>query len=256
MSQNEVSKKKAARFSNLLEQAATLPMVRIDRESYLRSALSRHCNEEQIEKAISETPAAAGIPASVIKSAANDSINFETSKVTALSTAAGLPGILWLPATVTGDMAQYVAHVLRIAQKLAYLYSWPNLFSETGEKMDDGTESVLTLFVGVMVGVQGATVAVEKLAVIVAERVATELPKHALTKGALYPAVKSVAASLGVKMTTRTFASGLSKVVPVLGAAVSGGITLGTYLPMAKRLQKHLASLEITKRDETSIVCD
>ncbi|MFC9063243.1 hypothetical protein ACFTXB_35280, partial [Streptomyces sp. NPDC057074] len=38
---------------------------------------------------------------------------------------------------------------------------------------------------------------------------------------------------------------GVSKAIPIVGAVVSGGLTLSTYLPMAKRLKKHLAGLPL-----------
>lgn len=63
----------------------------------------------------------------------------------------------------------------------------------------------------------------------------------------IYPIVKKVASYLGVSMTKKLFASGVAKAIPVAGAVFSGSLTLGTFLPMSKRLQKHLASLELTK---------
>lgn len=63
----------------------------------------------------------------------------------------------------------------------------------------------------------------------------------------IYPTVKKVAGYLGVSMTKKLFASGVAKAVPVVGAVFSGGLTLVTFLPMSKRLQKHLSSLELTK---------
>ena len=74
--------------------------------------------------------------------------------------------------TVPADAAQYFAHVLRISQKLAYLYSWPSLFDENDE-MDDATKSLLTLFIGIMFGAQAASDAVVK----VSDMVATNLVK-------------------------------------------------------------------------------
>ena len=38
-----------------------------------------------------------------------------------------------------------------------------------------------------------------------------------------------------------------AKIIPVVGAVFSGALTLATFLPMSKRLQRHLASLELTK---------
>ncbi|WP_345313471.1 hypothetical protein [Gordonia alkaliphila] len=75
---------------------------------------------------------------------------------------------------------------------------------------------------------------------------AKQLPKQALTKGTIYPIVKKVSELLGVRMTTQIFAKGASKVVPVVGAVVSGGLTFATFKPMSKRLQGHLRSLPLT----------
>ncbi|MFD3499130.1 hypothetical protein [Streptomyces sp. NPDC058678] len=236
-----------SRFSAVLLAAAKLPGVRINREAYLRSALARHCSEDDIRRAIEETPAAAGIPVEVLDKVANDSIRYETGKVSALSAAAGIPGIFALPATVPADMAQYFGHMLRIAQKLAYLYSWPDLFSDEGDDVDDATMGVLTLFFGVMFGTQSANAAVGKVAGLMAEQVAKKLPQKALTHGAIYPIVKKVAGYLGVRMTTQSFATTVSKAIPLIGAAVSGGLTFATFLPMAKRLKKHLASLPLAE---------
>ncbi|WP_107089610.1 hypothetical protein [Streptomyces sp. WM6368] len=235
------------RFSTVLAVAARLPGVRINREVYLRQALTRHCSEEAIRRAIEESPAAAGIPLEVLDKAANDSINYETAKASALSAAAGIPGLLFLPATVPADVAQYFGHMLRIAQKLAYLYSWPDLFSEDPDDLDDATKGVLTLFIGVMFGTQSANAAVGKVAGMMSKQAAKKLPQKALTQGLIYPIVKKVAGYLGVQMTKKTFANTVSKAIPVVGAVVSGGLTLATYLPMAKRLKKHLSSLELTK---------
>ena len=245
-----------SRFSAVLLAAAKLPGVRIDREAYLRSALARHCSEDDLRRAIEESPAAAGIPVEVLDKAANDSIRFETGKVSALSAAAGVPGILALPVTVPADVAQYFGHMVRIAQKLAYLYSWPDLFSDDGDDVDDATMGVLTLFFGVMFGTQSANAAVGKIAGMMSEQVAKKLPQKALTQGVVYPIVKKVAAHLGVKMTKESFAKSVSKAIPLVGAVVSGGLTLATFLPLAKRLKKHLAGLPLAEPSRSVMAGD
>ncbi len=231
----------------MLEAAAKLPGVRISRAAYLRTALKRYCTEEQIETAIAKSPAAAGVALKIINDVANASIKYETSKVTGLSALAGIPGGFAMVGTVPGDLAQYMGHMLRIAQKLAYIYSWPDLFTDDDQDVDEATENVLILFIGVMFGVQIAQSGVSKVAAMVSANLARKLPQQALTKGVIYPIVKKVASYLGVGMTKKLFASGVAKAIPVVGALFSGGLTLGTFLPMSKRLQKHLASLELTK---------
>lgn len=247
MVETKVIENPGSKFSQVLDASAKMPGVRINRAAYLRAALKRHCTEEQIERAIAASPAAAGIPLKTITEAANISIAYETSKATGLSTLAGIPGGIAMLGTVPVDMAQYIGHMLRMAQKLAYIYSWPDLFGGDGDEIDEATQGILTLFVGVMVGVQVAQSGVSKVSAMIAAQVVKKLPQQALTKGAIYPVVKKVAGFLGVSMTKRLFASGVAKAIPVIGAVVSGGLTLGTFLPMAKKLQKHLASLELTK---------
>ncbi|WP_198417378.1 hypothetical protein [Cryobacterium sp. Hb1] len=247
MAKNIEIENPGSKFTQVLDAAAKLPGVRINRAAYLRSALKRHCTSEQIDRAVATSPAAAGIPIGVITAVANDSIKYETAKVTALSAAAGIPGGLAMIGTVPADLIQYFGHVLRIAQKLAYIYSWPNLFADDGDELDDATEGILTLFVGVMFGLQLAQSGVARVSNMIAAQVLKKLPQQALTKGAIYPVVKKVATYLGVSMTKQLFAGGVAKIIPVLGAVLSGGLTLATFLPMAKRLQRHLASLELTK---------
>lgn len=246
MDMDKASDSAASRFSALLVGAARLPGVRIDREAYLRTALRRHCSEDDIHRATKETPAAAGIPLDVLDRVANESIRYETAKASTLSAAAGVPGFIAMPATVPADLAQYVGHMLRIAQKLAYLYSWPDLFSDNDD-LDDATKGVLTLFFGVMFGTQSANAAVGKVAEAMSKQVAKKLPQKALTQGVVYPVVKKVAGYLGVEMTKQTFAKSVSKAIPLVGAAVSGGLTFATFRPMSRRLKTHLSGLELAE---------
>lgn len=238
---------RALSFNSVLGAAARLPGVRIDRDAYLRTALKGHCTPGVIDQAVAETPAIAGVSLLLISKVAGESIRFETLKVTALSAAAGIPGGFAMVGTIPADAAQLLGHMLRIAQKLAYLYSWPELFSDESDDPDDATQSILTLFIGVMFGATAANEAVNKIAAKVAEQAVKELPKKALTKGVIYPIVKKVAGYVGVKMTKDTFAKGVGKVVPLVGGVVSGGLTLASFLPMSNRLKKHLEALPIAQ---------
>ena len=237
----------ATKFDQTLRASAQLPGVQIDRGAFLRRELKRFCSDDQVERAVATTPAEAGVATNVIDKIANSVIKYETSKVTALSTAAGIPGGLAAFGTIPADIAQYYGHVLRVVQKLAYLYSWPELFDGDSDGLDSATESMLTLFVGVMFGVNAAQAGVAQVSALMAKEMARKLPQKALTKGAIYPVVKKVAGLLGIQMTKQVFAKSAAKVVPLVGAVVSGSLTLATFMPMSKRLQKHLATLPLTK---------
>lgn len=235
----------ANQFEMVLSAASQLPGVKIDREKYLAGALSKKFSPEVVAMAIETSPAVAGIEPERLSAIADASIRYETTKVTALSTAAGIPGGLAMAGTVPADMVQYFGHVLRITQKLAYLYGWNNLLSGADEEVDDEARNLIILFIGVMFGAQGATDAVAQLSKLVAQAVAKRLPQRALTKGVVYPVVKKVATFLGVHMTKEVFGKGVAKAIPVIGGIVSGGITLATYAPMSLKLKDYLAGLEV-----------
>ena len=239
-------------FTSVVESAAKLPLVKIDREEFLTKNLGKFCTPEQLQKTIVDGTLQAGIPLATLDTVANAVINAESLKVTAISAAAGIPGGLAMAATVPVDLAQFYGFVIRLAQELAYIYGWTEIFSESAE-LDAATESQLTLFIGVMSGVGAANQVVTKLFGEMAMRaVAKKIAAKALTKTWYYPIVKKIAAMLGQKMVKSTFAKGVSKAVPVLGGAISGGLTLATFKPMAHRLKKHLSMLAHMSPEEYS----
>ena len=166
----------------------------------LSKKLAMYFDENTVEKAILTNPASAGISIIEIESIANSCIKYETNKVTAISAVAGIPGGVAMIGTIPADIAQYFGHIVRILQKLIYLYGWKELYNEDGE-FDDETTNILTLFIGVMFGVQAANSAVVKIAASAALRLKKSLASKALTKGVIYPVVKKVAQILGVRMT-------------------------------------------------------
>lgn len=239
---NDIETTDDGKFFMILKAAMNVPGVQIKRNKFLQKELSKYFSEDVVELAISKNPAYAGITTTEIEKIAKACIDYETNKVSGISAAAGIPGGLAMIGTVPADTAQYFAHIIRILQKLVYLYGWKELYNAEGD-FDDETTNQLTLFIGVMFGVNAANAAITKLAQSVAIKVEKSLANKALTKTFIYPIVKKVAQILGVQMTKEIFAKGVSKVVPVLGGLISGGITYITFKPSARRLKKHLMSL-------------
>ena len=231
-------------FETLLIVAINIPGVKINREEFLTSALEPYFERSVIRNAVATNPACAGIGQEDIRKIADASIKYETNKATAISFAAGLPGGLAMVGTIPMDLAQYFGHVLRILQKLIYLYGWQELFNNKEIQIDDETANLLTLFMGVMFGVNGASNAIAKLADSAAQKTVKVIAQKALTKGTVYPVVKKVSLALGVKMTKDIFAKSVSKVIPVIGGIASGGLTYATYSPMARKLRDHLSKLK------------
>ena len=230
-------------FEQVLATASTLPMVHIDRKKFLLKELIKFYPKEKVDIAIQNNPAYAGIDISTIDKIANSCINYETNKVSSISFAAGIPGGFAMAGTIPADITQYFAHILRILQKLIYLYGWEEILPEDGS-IDDDTSNIITLFVGVMFGVNGAASTITKISASAAQKASKNIAAKALTKGTLYPIVKKIAQALGVKMTKDIFARGVSKAIPIIGGIASGGLTYITYKTMAYKLKKHLETLK------------
>lgn len=225
-------------WNKVMGAALSMPGVKVDRDDFLKKELKNYCSPEQLNLAISSRPIN-GVSKEIIDRIANACINSHTTKVTTISAVAGIPGGFAMAGTIPADMAQYYWHVFVLAQKLAYLYGFPDLRDENGNLTDTASD-MLTLFVGVMMGASAANQAIKGLAKEFAKQVVKRLPQKALTKTMYYPIIKQIAKWIGVKLTKDTFAKGLGKVIPILGGVISGDLTLATFRPSAKRLQHKL----------------
>lgn len=222
-------------WDKVMNLALSMPMVKVDRTAFLTKEFSMYDNADQLRD---KRPIDL-FDAEAIERAARGVINSHLTTATVTSTAAGIPGGPAMAATMPADIAQYYWHVLVVAQKLGYLYGWPDLLDDKGQ-ITEGTRNVLTLFVGVMFGAQAASKLVGEIAKRVSLQAAKRLPQQALTKTMYYPVVKQVAKWIGVKMTKDTFGKSVGKAIPILGGVLSGAITAFSFKPMAEKLQKHL----------------
>ena len=80
------------------------------------------------------------------------------------------------------------------------------------------------------------------------------------------PIIKKMSAMIGVKMTKDTFAKGISKMIPLAGGVISGGITYSSMTKMGNRLMNTLEegvnmteaefveSVEEVKRENLEII--
>jgi hypothetical protein len=224
-----------------LKKVVRLRGVRIDRVQFLRTELHRRgVGSAAIERAVSENPAVAGISPVVLDEIAASVIEFETRKSTALSFAAGLPGGFAMIGTVPADITQFYVHAFRVMQKIAYIYGWQSFLDDIDD-VDDESLGIFAVFLGIMMGVGGASVSVNLFAVQVARpAVQKKIASVALTKTGWYTPMKQTLKVVGVHVTKQSFAKTVSKVVPVVGGLVSGGLTFVTLRIQSKRLMAHL----------------
>ncbi len=239
--------------ADIIIMALKVPGVKVNRANFLRKELYKHCTPETIEKAIETTPAQAYIDPDIIDKIADEVIKFERNAVSGISTALGIPGGVAMVATIPADIAQYYGYMLRAAQKMLYLYGFPEIeIGPEGVMLDSETLNSLTICLGIMYGVASANNAIKAMAKALATGVEKHLLKKALTKGTIYPIVKQVAKWFSVKMTKEIFAGFFKKIIPVVGGVVGGGITFFSFKPCCQRLQNALKDTVLSNPDHIS----
>lgn len=218
-----------------------IPGIRIDRTAFLQKEFRSKLPQSVIDDMIANNPLHAGVPTELIDKIADEVIKYERTCVSGISTALGMPGGIALAATIPADIAQYYGYMLRATQKLMYLYGFPTIdMEEKGETFDSETMNILIVCLGVMYGVAGASNALKAMAKALASGVEKKLLRTALTKGTIYPVVKSVAKWFGMKMTKDIFAGFIKKAIPVVGGILGGGITFVSFKPCCDRLKGSL----------------
>ena len=227
-------------WKKVLTTAMQLPGVKVNRDSFLKKELTIYCTDIQLAELLDKGTVGV-IPIGILDKIASESISYHVKLVTASSTALGIPGGFAMLGTIPSDLAQYYYHVFALAQKLAYIYGYPDLCDENGNFTEDAAE-MLTIFVGVMGGVAAANKVIQEIAEQVQKEVLRRLPRYALTKGVLYPLVKQIAKWVGINLTKKSFSRGVSKLVPIIGGVVSGGLTYVTFKPQSKKLKEQLRS--------------
>ncbi|GHV89122.1 hypothetical protein AGMMS50267_14820 [Spirochaetia bacterium] len=228
--------KEVTAWFNVLNAAMKIPGAKVNRTHFLEKEFGRFYENSDLQNIIQIGTQRAGVDIKRMDRIADGVIKYHTLLVTSISAVAGLPGGWWMAGTIPADLTQYYYHVIVIAQKIAYIYGWPEF---DGDASDDFLLT-LTIFIGVMSGAKAANEAIEIISKLLAKEIVKRLPKMALTKLGIFQIAKQIAKWLGVKLTKDIFAKGVGKAVPIAGSVISGGITLATFLPMAKRLKKKL----------------
>ncbi len=221
-------------FETIITNAIQIPGVKVDRIKFLKSAFLN--DAVNMDSVIDIGPIEAGIPREILSRIANKLILDRTGKSSLMSFAAGIPGGFAMAATIPADVMQFFGMSLRLAQELSYLYGASDLW-QSGEVDDEKVRNQLILYCGVMFGASGAAAGVRVLSAKMAKTTLKKLPQKALTKTFWYPLIKQIGKAIGVKVTKSTVAHGISKVIPVIGGAISGGLNFASMLPMARRLQ-------------------
>ncbi|WP_394232142.1 bacteriochlorophyll 4-vinyl reductase [Niallia oryzisoli] len=243
-------KKESSRTVELIvSNALKIPGVKVERKEFLTKTFANEMDSETLSLLLTKGPIEAGISPEKINRMAKSLIEKRTFQSSSASFAAGLPGGFVMAATIPADTLQFFGVVLRLAQELAYLYGYKDIW-ENNELDMERVRGELILFLGVMFGVGGSAAALKLLTTKLSEQLFRKLTQRSLSKTISSAIIRKVAAQIGIKLSKDTFAKGISKVVPILGGAVSGGITYATMKKMGARLSTTLyESLDYTPQD-------
>lgn len=228
-------------WDSTLEAALKLPIVNVDRANFLSKELKPYCTEENIMAIIDGAKTTTNtLSKDRIERIAQGVINYHLTIVTSTSALAGIPGGWAMAGTIPADLAQFFAHILCMTQKMLYLYGFDDLNDKNGGLTDEAKQ-ILTVFIGLMFGSQAAMNGLKEILAMAAKGVPTQLAKLAITKTTIYQLSKQVAKFIGVKLSKDTFLKGVGKLIPLVGAPISGTLTYFTFKPMAMKLKKYLS---------------
>ena len=225
----------------VLQQVVKLPMVKVDREKFLVDKFSKELDRKDIATLLEKGPTSLLTKESldrVAKTCSKDNV----LRASGTSILAGLPGGIAMAITIPTDVVQFYAFSLKLAQELGYIYGFDDLW-ESRDELSEDAQNTLLLYLGVMLGVNGAGALLRSGGVTVAKHVMKMIPQKALTKTLWYPILEKVLKIFGVSLTKGGLAKGMGKVIPILGGVLSGGLTFATMKPMGERLQKELSKL-------------
>lgn len=231
----------------MLRQAARLPIVKINREAFLHKVLTSQVPNATIDEAIVSSPQQAGVSSKLIDRLADREIAKESRSVAGISFVTGLPGGAGLVAAVPADIVQYFAHMMRVEQKLAYLYGWPSLLASDGGVSEETVDQLIMLM-GVMLGVEGAQTALRHATMEIAKQGMVKVARRravlqTLDQSFISRIVQYIAKKLGEEGAKKA----IGKIVPLVGGMISGGMSYMSFKPAAKQLKMHLRSLPVAQ---------
>lgn len=109
------------------------------------------------------------------------------------------------------------------------------MFTDESE-LNEGAKVRVLAYLGVMFGASGAAMLVGKLAKEVGKNMGKKVAQQALMKTTWYPLVKKVGVLVGKRVVKESIGKAVTKVMPIVGGAISGVITYATFKPMGGRL--------------------
>lgn len=212
---------------------AKLPIIRVNRKKFLKEQFG---DSPDLDKILKYGPQSVYSSAE-LREKASEIIKSSTKKTALASFAAGMPSNPFIMLAAGGaDVAQYFGFAINMAQQIAYLFGEDDLFTSKTNELTEEAKLRIIAYLGVMFGAGGAAFLVSKVSKQAGEHLGQRIATKALSQTAWYPIVKKVGAMIGKNITKESISKTVTKSVPIIGGAISGGLTYLTFIPMGNRL--------------------
>ena len=233
-------------IEDIIRSALRDPDVVIDREQFIRKELGAFASPEQIGKAVAETPYAAGIDLKKLTDIAKQSIAMEANALSSFSKGS------------EDSSEKYLKQMLRVMQKLAYLYGVPN-FTIDADNIPDATMSKILSYGETVFGLNRAKKSVGTAAHTLMDNISGVIEKNTSTEGKkrLLPFGRNKIADTAMEIVGKTAHSGISSASEVFGTLFSGGTNQLLFRANADRLRRQFmktvmpAGEALPEEDET-----
>lgn len=147
---------------NMIGSVAKLPVIRVDREAFLRQQFA---GSEYLDEILEHGPQHV-YTAESLRRKADGLIKKSTNQTTLAAFVAGIPGGPAAVAAGGADVAQYFGFAINLAQKIAYLFGEDDLFTDESE-LNEGAKVRVLVYLGVMLGASGSAMLVVNIRVYV-----------------------------------------------------------------------------------------
>ncbi|MFV0414023.1 MAG: hypothetical protein ACK5L3_12295, partial [Oscillospiraceae bacterium] len=230
----------------ILEKLVTVPGVRVNRTKFLMGVYNLSGSEAEKKDIFSQ------INLEQMDKAADSIIAQNITASSAMAFFLGLPGGIAMGLSIPADVMQNFAISLRLAQQIAYVYGFDDLFENN--EMSEESRNTLIAFLGIMFMATGSGALLRAIAPNVGKYVAKQALKKPLTKTVWYPLLKKIANIIASKTLTKGSVAGFaSKAIPIVGGVTSAGITVATMIPMANRLKNELRKYYLSEEELRAI---
>lgn len=243
-----------AMWNSVLRWGLRLPFSKVDRERYLRRVFSKHVEGEgQMALLLNERPSAV-LSDCLIEEVVRKEIHRHAFWVSLVSLVCAIPPDGWLMwVLILVDFVQFQVFVFIILQKMLYIYGCKELHAQDALKEERSLDVMMLMISVVMIGKSQVRRLAKSAFGLAVKQVIQRFAARLMTRLVVLNFLRQLAKWFGIVLTKEMVISGLSMIVPLICALISGLISLWLFMPMVKKLHRHLRELSNEGKDPVEV---